>query len=317
MNIARILLAFIVSILWPATSFAQQVQLPRSVDPLQQDFVIEEITDGSIPPTIVPDERAIAPNGLPDGRVTTGEGDIARAYYTEPTTRYSHGVLGDAIEGGALRVVNQRGEMFTFRPPSTEVFEDIAPRLADLDRNGTTEVITILSSTSEGASVAVFGLNGNALIKIAQTPFIGRANRWLNIAEIENFGGNRRPDIAIVVTPHLAGILQFYRFRNGRLALLDQAAGFSNHFIGSNELRLSAVADFNNNGIPDLLIPSLDRNQLVVVGVRQTSFAELARVTLPARINRPITTRENDGRAEIIVGLDDGKIYAIRQGGLQ
>ena len=109
-----------------ALAQSQTSQLPQSLNPLQQQWVVEEITDGSVPKDIVPDDRAIAPNGLPDGRVTTGTGDIAEAWYSEPTTRYAHAVLGDGIEAGALRVKNQRGEVYTFRLPSTEVFEDIA-----------------------------------------------------------------------------------------------------------------------------------------------------------------------------------------------
>jgi len=279
---------------------------------LAAQWVVEEITNGSIPTSIVPDKRAFAENGLPDGRITTGTGNIIEAWYSESTTRYGHAVLGDGVEAGALKVKNSRGVTFTFRLPSTEVFEDIAPRLADLDNNGTTEVITILSSQSEGASIAVFGLNGNAFTKVAQTPFIGTPNRWLNIAEISNFSGNRRPDIAAIITPHLAGVLQFYRFRNGRLARVAQSQGFSNHFIGSNELRLSTVADVNNNRIPDLILPSLRRNELLMVGTERNQFRELARVPLPARINRAIGARERDGKVEFLLGLDNGRIYSVR-----
>lgn len=296
-----------------ALALAQSVQVPQSVNPNQVEWVVAEVTDGSVPQEIVPDTRSAAPNGLPDGRVATGTGDIVEAWYSEPTTRYAHAVLGDGIEAGALKVKNERGETYTFRLPSTEVFEDITPRLADLDLDGRTEVITILSSQSEGASIAVFQLNGNAFNKIAQTPFIGRSNRWLNIAEIETFGGNRRPDIAFVVTPHLAGILQFYRFRNDRLVRIAQAGGFSNHAIGSRELRLSTVVDINGNGIPDLALPSLARNELLIIGIRRQNFAELERIALPARIDRAIGTREKDGVSEIIVGLDNGKIYSIRR----
>ncbi len=311
-NLTQIILSVCFSIAFSFHAFAQSQQLPTNVNPFTPQWIVEEITNGSIPASIVPDTRAIAQNGLPDGRVTTGTGTIIEAWYSEPTTRYGHAVLGDGIEAGALKVKNARGETYTFRLPSTEVFEDIAPRLADLDRNGTTEVITILSSRSNGASIAVFSLNGNAFNKIAQTPFIGRSNRWLNIAEINNFGGNRRPDIAAIITPHLAGVLQFYRFRNGKLAKIAQARGFSNHFIGSNELRLSTVADVNRNGIPDLILPSLARNELLMVGTERKQFKELARVALPARINRAIGARDNDGALEFILGLDDGKIYVVK-----
>lgn len=301
------------ALLWSVAGFAQQ-QLPADVQQLKPGWIVEEITDSSVPEEIVREKRkAAANNGLPDGRVATGEGDIAAAWYSEPTERYAHGVLGDAIEGGALRVTNNRGENYTFRLPRTEVFEDITPRLADLDRDGRTEVITILSSVSEGASVAVFGLNGNALIKKAQTPYIGSVNRWLNIAGIDHFGGNRRPDIAIVVTPHLSGILQFYRYRNGGLKRIAAGTGFSNHVAGSSELRLSAVADINGNGVPDLAVPSLARDELVIIGIRQTGFVELHRIKLPAQINRAIGVAEKDGKTGFVAGLEDGKIYSVHR----
>ena len=86
---------------------------------------------------------------LPDGRIASravGErGDIDQAWYAAPTTRYRHGVLGDRIEAGALVVISATGEARWLTLPSHEVFEDITPRLADLDRDGTTEVITILA----------------------------------------------------------------------------------------------------------------------------------------------------------------------------
>ena len=43
------------------------------------------------------------PDGaLPDAKVATGKGDIARAWLAEPTTCYDHGILGDEIEAGSL-----------------------------------------------------------------------------------------------------------------------------------------------------------------------------------------------------------------------
>ena len=45
--------------------------------------------------------RPKPPDGaLPDGKVATGTGDIARAWLAEPVTRYDHGILGDKIEVG-------------------------------------------------------------------------------------------------------------------------------------------------------------------------------------------------------------------------
>jgi len=311
-NLLKFLLAVCFTVAAPFASQSQSQQL-QPLSPLPSQWVAEEIRDGSVPAGIVPNKLKKAKNGLPDGRVATGSGDIIEAWYSEPTTRYAHAVLGDRIEAGALKIRNARKETYTYRLPSTEVFEDITPRLADLDGNGTTEVITILSSQSGGASIAVFGLNGNAFLKLAQTPFIGQANRWLNIAEIANFTGSSTPEISAVITPHLAGILQFYKFGNGTLTRVAQANGnYSNHFIGSNELRLSTTADVNNDRLPDLILPSLARNELLFVGREGNRMVELGRVSLPARINRPIGKRTNNGKTEFLVGLDNGRIFAIR-----
>ena len=59
--------------------------------------------------------------------------DITRAELAEPTARYDHAVLGDALEWGALHLWLEGGERRTIRLPETRVFEDIEARLADLD----------------------------------------------------------------------------------------------------------------------------------------------------------------------------------------
>ena len=283
----------------------------------QETWTVTEVTDGSVDEDFFSDTRDEAPNGLPDGRIAEltlrNQQDIREAWYSEPTRRYPHGALGDEIEAGALKVRDVNGQVFTFRLPRTEVFEDITPRLVDLDRDGRTEVVTILSSTTRGASVAVFGLVGNAIIKKAQTEFLGRRFRWLNIAGIARFRGLFRPEIAIVEKPHLEGVLKFYRYRNGQLTSNRSAIAFSNHEFGSNELRLSAIAEVNNDGNPDLLIPSFDRKTLFAIGVSRTAFTELARIALPAAINRAIAVEGARDNLKITVGLDDNKIYSIQR----
>jgi len=297
------------------STFSQGNSIGRQTPSLPGSWVVEQVTNGSVPDIIVPDKREKAPNGLPDGRIDVVENssDIVMAYYSEPTTRYTHAVLGDGIEAGALKVITNRGENYTFRLPRTEVFEDITPRLVDLDGNGTTEVVTILSLQEEGASVAVFGLNGNAFVKIAQSRFIGRGNRWLNIAGIDNFTGRPNKEIAVIETPHLAGLFKLYSFSAGSSQLTTPGAvpGFSNHGIGSRELRLSATALVDNDRQPDIILPSLDRSSIYIVSVKPNQLQLLARIDLPARVDRAIKAEGNGEALKITVGLNDGKIYRI------
>lgn len=301
-----------------AQSFVTGLPIDAQPTALNINWSIEEITNGSVPPEIVVDARDVPrTNGLPDGRIAVLDNnqDIKEAWYSEPTERYRHAVLGDGIEAGALKIKTTRGATFTFRLPRTEVFEDITPRIADLDDDGTNEVITILSKRGEGASVAVFGLVGDAFVKKSQTPFIGRDNRWLNIAGINRFVGRRSMEIVVVETPHLAGLFKVYAYSNGKDTMRagGQIPGFSNHQIGSRELHLSATAFINADPLPDLLIPSLDRRTLYGVSIGAGQFQVLTRIPLPARINRAIAVDGEATNLEITVGLDDGKIYRLKQ----
>ena len=71
------------------------------------------------------------------------------------------------------------------RPLSANsVFEDRKPRLADLDGDGTDEIIVVRSYLDRGAALSIVKLKAEGLEIVAETPAIGRANRWLNPAGI-------------------------------------------------------------------------------------------------------------------------------------
>lgn len=206
-----------------------------------------------------------APDGLPDGCVARGDGDVRAAWYTRPTDRYAHGILGDAIEASGLRVRLANGTETEFVLPESLVFEDRFPRLSDLDGDGRTEIITIRASVRVGGSVAVYGMRNGEIVELGATPFIGRANRWLNIAGIADFLGRGDLQVAFVETPHIGGTLKLATFGGNGMRVVARQHGFSNHEIRAWELRLSAVADFNGDGAMDVLLPDARREQLIAV----------------------------------------------------
>ena len=91
-------------------------------------------------------------------------------------------ILDDAIEAGGLKVKLRNGSKIEFSLPKNQVFEDRTPRLMDLDGDGRNEVITLLSSRSGGAAIAVYGAKAGKIALLDRTPFIGLSNRWRNIA---------------------------------------------------------------------------------------------------------------------------------------
>ncbi|MEX0408962.1 hypothetical protein ABGN05_25305 [Aquibium sp. LZ166] len=256
------------------------------------------------PANAMPERGKPPAGGLPDGAVASAaSGDIARAWYTRPTGRYGHGVLGDAIEAGGLKVETRSGEELEFVLPDTHVFEDLTPRIADLDGDGTNEVVAIRSSLIRGAAVAVYGLRDGALLQLDVAPEIGRSGRWLNIAGIDRYWGSQSPLIVWVETPHIGGMLRMARFQDGRLQVLpDETRGFSNHVIGSRELGLSATGDLDGDGIADLVLPTVDRRGIVVLTARGSDI-----VSLPA----PVSHRIAIVSGIVVSATDDGNLLAI------
>ncbi|MGB0497591.1 MAG: FG-GAP repeat domain-containing protein, partial [Rubricella sp.] len=116
------------------------------------------------------------------------------------------------------------------RLPRVLVFEDLAPRLADVTGDGLPEIITVEAHRTLGARLAVWTAEG----RLAATPHIGRAFRWLAPVGVGDFDGDGHPDIAYVETPHLGRTLRFWTYRDGALHQIASAPGYTNHRIGED-----------------------------------------------------------------------------------
>lgn len=260
------------------------------------------------------DAAAPPADGLPDGGVArAGAGDIRAAWYGAPTRRYRHAVLGDDIEAGRLVVQTAEGATLAHDLPETDVFEDITPRLADLDGDGLTEVVTIRSSLRLGASVAIYGVVDGRLALRAATPFIGRAHRWLNIAGIADYLGEGGAQIAFVETPHIGGTLHLWSFGRGALTPRAALGGFSNHAIGSRVQALSVTVDLNADGRPELIVPDDRRRVLRVMAAGAGGWCERGRVAPGGRVAGlaiagadPAAASAGEGRAEAGARVEDG-----------
>ena len=154
--------------------------------------------------------------------------EIVSASYTEPTQRYQHGVFGETEEWGALAFGLSDGQRMILRLPETRVFEDIVPRLADVDGDGAPEMIVVETDLSLGARLAIYDEAG----LVAAKPFIGQTHRWLAPIGAADLEGDGLVELAYIDRPHLARLLRVWRFQDGTLVEVAQAEGLTNHRLG-------------------------------------------------------------------------------------
>lgn len=261
-------------------------------------LITRRLALGGLLATTVPAAAQSSRPRLPDTETTNAAG--LSAWLTEPTTRYAHGVLGDAIEAGGF-AVERAGRPFSFTLPADAVFEDRRVRLADIDGDGRPEAIIVKSYLRRGAALAVFRIGDDGIAPLAESAAIGTANRWLNPVGVADFTGAGRPLIAAVVTPHIAGSLRLYRLQGSALVEVARLDGVTNHIIGSRDLDLARISDIDGDGRPEIVIPSLDRMSLTAA-----SFAGgQGRLVARAAVRSPIVRLEPMNGSHAVVHLQD------------
>jgi hypothetical protein len=218
------------------------------------------------------------PGQLPQSRVAHGYRNITAAWLADPTDRYRHGVLGDELEAARLVVETRAGKRLQVDLPLTRVFEDLEPRIVDVDGNSRDEIIVVESDTALGASLAVYGIVDDRLVRIAATPFLGRPNRWLNPLGVGDFDGDAKPDIALVATPHIGGILRLYRFSRPDLSLFAEYPG----------VRAATPRD-------QLLVPDQSRRVLMLLEWSPNEWRIVTRAALPGPVASSLVS-SGDGR---------------------
>ena len=227
---------------------------------------------------------------------TAHDWTILTAEFQKPTTRYAHGVLGDDIEYGqlAIEIVNRATatggnagdkKRVLVTLPETRVFEDIKPRLWDVTGDSAPEIVVVESSATQGAQLAIYDGTGQ---KIAATPHIGTANRWLAPVGAADLDRDGHIEIAYVDRPHLTKTLRIWRFQHDNLTEIAHMPGFSNHRIGWDYI-LGGVKSCAGQA-PELILPTGD--WINVAAVRLEAGRAISKLVTPysrAALNAALT----------------------------
>ncbi|SEM88567.1 hypothetical protein SAMN04488003_1069 [Loktanella fryxellensis] len=199
---------------------------------------------------------------------------IAGARLTHPTDRYPHNVLGDIPGYAALEVTLTDGTLLRLVLPPDRVFEDIAPRLADIDGDARPEVVTVESDQRLGARLTAWtvvpGADGTLGIALrAAGDFIGTRFRWLAIVGIADFDRDGTPEVAYVDRPHVAQQLVIVRLSGERFVPVMRLDGVSNHRIGDSAIT-GGVRDCGVG--PELWLPTADWRRVVRIAWRDDTW---------------------------------------------
>lgn len=203
---------------------------------------------------------------------------LAQAAYDAPTTRYPHGVLGDTIEWGALRLtysficaggVDSSDTTVTITLPDELVFEDVAPRIVPPAAMGAQAIfggagiLVVESHRDLGARLALWSVSAEgAATRAASTPFIGQRFRWLAPLGFADLDGDGLTEFPFVDRPHLAKTLRIWRYDAGDLTLVASLPGVTNHRIGERDIA-GGIRDCGQG--PEMLVASADWSQMLAV----------------------------------------------------
>jgi hypothetical protein len=147
------------------------------------------------------------------------------------------------------------------------VFEGVAPMWADVNEDGIEDLITTVSNSTQGSQIRVYLFDGEKFTGEINSPAIGQGGRWWHQIAWGPFGPGGEMELATVRSPHVDGTVQFLRLNRetNTLDVAAELAGFTSHVIGTNNLDMAVAGDFNGDGQPELVVPSVDRTAIAGV----------------------------------------------------
>ena len=227
---------------------------------------------------------------------------------TGNSDRYPHGILGDKIESTGFAVYTDSKMVSSYELPTNRVFETLRPLAADIiPENPGSEIILTSSNDSEGARVEVYSQGG---VLLGKSSSIGRGYRWLHILGAAAFSDSQKKYIAIVKTPHINGVLELLYWNGESLESEVSLNNISTHQIGSSNLNMALLINMDGSSESELLIPTFDFRNLVVIKYMGNELQVIKRFKLPGRIATNLYF-DNDNPASVWIGLSNGSIVRI------
>jgi hypothetical protein len=243
---------------------------------------------------------------LPDARIAISDTGLG-ALYAASTTRYDHGILGDNLEGEMAVIYNPETLSETrIALPDNDVFEGVMPFWADIDEDGTHDLVTTVSNVEVGARIRVYRTDGTML---AEGDPINEGDHWRHQLAFGAFGANGEHELVTVRTPDTGGVVEYYRYQDGKLVLTAEQPGYTSHVANTRNLDLAVAGDFNGDGQLEIVLPDQERHTLNALQRTMDGVAVVWSVSLDGALtsNLAAITLTNESLA-LAAGTDKGII---------
>ncbi len=248
-------------------------------------------------------DMALFPDAVPTTRVVF-DGELAVGL-VDATDQYDHAILGDPFEAKAFEVLNRcTGERTRTTVASEDVIEGISALLADINGDGTNEVLVTISNDDVGSRMSAFTFDGTL---VAESVPIGQGGRWQTQLAVAPTGPNGESEVVDIWKPHANGVAEFLQLKGNTLVRVADLAGFTNHVIRTQNLDKGLVADADADGRLDVVVLTLENTEVAVLSRLEDQVETVALVALgsPATTNISVAEQQT-GAISFAVGTDAG-----------
>ena len=248
---------------------------------------------------------------LPDARITLGSLDgsaeLHAVVLTDPTDRYSHGVLGDKLEATSVTVIAVGSHALSIRGryvvPRPAVLEDLVPMIVPIGEGRRPAVVVVKSAPRQGSAILVLGWREAGLQFLAEGPSFGLGNRWVHVIGAADVSGIGIPELIAVNTPHFAGVVVAYNRRAASLVPSAKVLGYSSHSAGSRNQDQAVIADLSGKGRLEVILPRQSRDVLAALQLSNGRWEErwALQLTGPVQSNLLVEDLDGDGLLDLVV----------------
>jgi hypothetical protein len=246
-------------------------------------------------------------NAMLDARLVTNSDGLMAVYINPTDQRYVHGIMGDRLEAASIAILeiteNQLQIASIIDLPNSDVFEGLLPLWADVDADGSPDLVTTVSNNNEGAQIQVYSVSGQLL---ASGPAIGTGQRWRHQLAWGAFGPGGELELVDVLTPHIGGVVEFYRYADGQLNVVATQSGYTSHVNGSRNLDMAVAGDFNGDEQLEIVVPSQSRYQIAAIQHNDDGNLVNWEFDVGGRIITNLSAINHTSGLSLAVGTDQG-----------